>query len=75
MPSKYKTKLCKQYHDTMYCPYGSRCQFVHSTRCFDDALHTSYCQMLQENMNQMASRLKNSENPDILEFNTVCKDR
>ena len=25
----YKTKLCKQFFETGYCPYGSRCQFSH----------------------------------------------
>lgn len=31
--------------------------------------------MLEENLNQMLRRLKNSENPDIIEFNTVCKEK
>jgi butyrate response factor 1 len=35
VPSKYKTKLCNQYHTHMYCPYGLRCQFVHSLRAFN----------------------------------------
>jgi len=26
---KYKTKPCKQYHQTGYCPYGQRCQYLH----------------------------------------------
>ena len=34
VPSKYKTRLCKQYHVALYCPYGMRCQFVHSNRDF-----------------------------------------
>ena len=25
----YKTKLCKKYSTTGYCPYGMRCQFIH----------------------------------------------
>ena len=25
----YKTKLCKKFSQNGYCPYGSRCQFVH----------------------------------------------
>lgn len=32
VPSKYKTRLCKQFHVALYCPYGQRCQFVHSLR-------------------------------------------
>ena len=31
MPSRYKTKLCQQFHENSYCPYGNRCQFIHST--------------------------------------------
>jgi hypothetical protein len=25
----YKTKLCKKFSSTGYCPYGVRCQFIH----------------------------------------------
>ena len=52
VPSKYKTKLCKQYHDNLYCPYGLRCQFVHSTRSFtyQEGKSISYQQMLEENL-------------------------
>ena len=25
----YKTKLCKKFSQNGYCPYGTRCQFVH----------------------------------------------
>lgn len=25
----YKTKKCIQFHEKGYCPYGSRCQFMH----------------------------------------------
>eukprot|EP00347_Sterkiella_histriomuscorum_P011792 403371081 len=35
----------------------------------------SYKQMLDENMSQMMTRLKNSQNPEILEFNVVYKQR
>lgn len=31
VPVKYKTRLCKQYHSNLYCPYGIRCQFLHNT--------------------------------------------
>jgi hypothetical protein len=29
LPNNYKTKICKQFHEEMYCTYGARCQFVH----------------------------------------------
>ena len=27
--ANYKTKLCKKFSATGYCPYGMRCQFIH----------------------------------------------
>lgn len=29
LPSNYKTKICKQFHEELYCSYGTRCQFIH----------------------------------------------
>mmetsp|Transcript_10702 Transcript_10702/g.10580 ORF Transcript_10702/g.10580 Transcript_10702/m.10580 type:complete len:289 (-) Transcript_10702:77-943(-) len=29
LPLNYKTKVCKQFHEEMYCSYGERCQFIH----------------------------------------------
>lgn len=29
LPSNYKTKVCKQFHEELYCSYGARCQFIH----------------------------------------------
>lgn len=29
LPNNYKTKICKQFHEELYCSYGSRCQFIH----------------------------------------------
>jgi len=29
LPSNYKTKIWKQFHEELYCSYGSRCQFIH----------------------------------------------
>ena len=25
IPKNYKTKLCKRFHEDLYCPYGPRC--------------------------------------------------
>lgn len=25
VPKNYKTKLCKRFHEDLYCPYGPRC--------------------------------------------------
>ena len=27
--SKYKSKLCTPYHESLYCAYGNRCLFIH----------------------------------------------
>jgi len=29
VPTNYKTKVCKQFHEELYCSYGARCQFIH----------------------------------------------
>jgi len=68
----------------MYCPYGLRCQFVHSVRSFEEGVkededgkvqkNYSYTKILEENTIQMMVRIKTSENPDLIEFNTALKD-
>jgi len=25
----YKTKMCKKFSQKGYCPYGTKCQFIH----------------------------------------------
>lgn len=30
--AQYKTKECKKYAQTGYCPYGQRCQFIHGPK-------------------------------------------
>ena len=35
--SNYKTKDCKQFHETGYCQYGSRCQFKHRNASVETA--------------------------------------
>lgn len=27
---KYKTRLCKRFHEDLHCQYGIRCQFIHN---------------------------------------------
>jgi len=29
---KYKTDMCKSYHTNGFCPYGSRCHFLHEVK-------------------------------------------
>ena len=33
--TNYKTKKCKQFHQTGYCIYGNRCQFKHKDQSID----------------------------------------
>lgn len=28
----YRTRKCNQFHEHGFCPYGARCQFLHSIR-------------------------------------------
>jgi len=28
-PQRYKTELCRSYHETGFCKYGEKCQFAH----------------------------------------------
>ena len=37
----YKTKKCVQYYQNGYCPYGSRCQFIHKESDTDDIVSNS----------------------------------
>ena len=48
LPQNYKTKVCKQFHEELYCPYGSRCQFIHldnSEKSQEDRLHSAICSL------------------------------
>jgi len=63
--SYYKTKKCKQFFEFGYCPYGSRCQFLHKN---DQKFPVSYKNLLKllekngETKNDPAKRLKVFEN-------------
>ena len=30
LSQKYKTRLCKRFHEELHCQYGIRCQFIHN---------------------------------------------
>lgn len=45
----------------------------HNSDSSNQGRKISYKQMLEENIGQMMTRLKNSQNPEILEFNVVNK--
>jgi len=44
--SSYKTKLCKQYFDEGYCPYGKRCQFSHQKEVYS---YINLLELIKEN--------------------------
>jgi hypothetical protein len=33
---KYKSKICKQFSEKLFCPYGNRCLFKHEDRSFGE---------------------------------------
>jgi hypothetical protein len=84
VPSRYKTKLCQQFHDTGICSYGERCQFIHSDKIGELmeengslknlSANLGYRQMLVENTQCLMQRLISSQNPFLNEFNLVYKD-
>ena len=34
----YRTKLCKQFSESHFCPYGQRCQYLHNDSLYGDQL-------------------------------------
>ena len=41
----YKIKTCNQFSEAGFCPYGSRCQYLHETQNYDE-ISTSYAEKL-----------------------------
>jgi hypothetical protein len=74
LPSNYKTKPCIQFHTTAYCPYGNRCQFLHSQYDIYGKLEAS--QVLSENLRlslERANSLKCGQ--DLLSYVNVFATR
>lgn len=36
----YRTKLCKQFLDNHFCPYGYRCQYLHNAEYYTHQLNS-----------------------------------
>lgn len=49
--NKYKSKLCKQFHEKKFCPYGKRCLFIHEVRPFED-VHDYFFVTLMKDLEQ-----------------------
>lgn len=72
LPSNYKTKPCTQFHTTSYCPYGSRCQFLHSQFDIYSNKPISYTSILNENVRLSEERANSlKEGNDVLSYVTV----
>ena len=69
------------------CPYGLRCQFIHSTTLgelqkekttsendIDLKKFVSYKQMLHDNAECLKDRINSSQNPYLNEFNLIYKE-
>ena len=52
VPANYKTVKCKHFHEEMFCQYGPRCQFLHSSnRCYGNS--SSYAHSYTQKMRNM----------------------
>ena len=61
--STFKTRQCKQFIETMHCPYGIRCQYIHNQWTVEKQGETKYSKVLAENCVHIKSRLDVLENP------------
>ena len=72
LPSNYKTKPCIQFHTTSYCPYGNRCQFLHSQYDIYNNAPSDYQAILNENVRLSKERANSlKEGDDVLTYVTV----
>uniref|UniRef100_A0A3P9CA94 mRNA decay activator protein ZFP36 n=1 Tax=Maylandia zebra TaxID=106582 RepID=A0A3P9CA94_9CICH len=44
---KYKTEPCRTFYNFGYCPYGSRCHFIHEEKISDGPVHNPRHQLRQ----------------------------
>lgn len=59
LPNNYKTKICKQFHEEMYCSYGARCQFVHLEKAeeiSEDSISKAIYSTVGLNLSKRASK-------------------
>lgn len=36
----YKSKICKQFFENGFCPYGTRCQYLHNSQSYQQICKT-----------------------------------
>jgi hypothetical protein len=89
--SKYKANLCNSFHSPPFvCLYGTRCQFVHLTRDFNQSseryLQSSaemafeksrmtFKNLLTENTTQMQIKLDNIAKPNLNTWNVALPSK
>ena len=61
VPTKYKTKLCQKFSEEGYCPYGNRCQFIHSSTYSIGDKHQAVFNCLKEASDLFFSFLEETE--------------
>ncbi len=65
--STFKTKQCKQLMETMFCPYGTRCQYIHNPMSAEKQRAVPHTRVLAENEAHVRSRLETLESSGVPE--------
>jgi hypothetical protein len=65
--SLYKTKLCNQFFQSGYCPYGKRCQFSHKKE------NISYINLLKQIIQNKKITKNFSKAPRLDIFKNISK--
>jgi hypothetical protein len=68
--SNYKTKKCKQFFENGFCPYGSRCQFLHRD---EEKTQFSYRNLLRVIEEKGESKIDHSKRLKI--FEKICSEK
>ncbi len=63
--STFKTRQCKQLMETMFCPYGARCQYMHNAWSAEHQREMPYVKVLEESETHVRARLDVLEGPDV----------
>ena len=61
VPTKYKTKECQKFNQEGHCPYGTRCQFIHSKMAAPKLKHQAVFTCLMEASDMFFSFLEEKE--------------
>jgi len=69
---KYKTKLCKSFHASNYCPYGLRCIFIHlsKNRLEESFIYRKLNNIKSDNPNELMTHYPKDR---LHIFKVICK--